>query len=47
VTVTNGKNAIRCGPLKNDTFRIAHVGETTITDIEALLFGLDEIIGLQ
>lgn len=30
------------GPLKGDTFRIAHMGETRMDDIEALLAALDE-----
>ncbi len=30
------------GPLKNKTFRIAHMGETQMTDIEQLLQALDE-----
>ena len=31
------------GPLKNKTFRIAHMGETTMSDIDALLAALDEM----
>lgn len=32
------------GPLKNETFRIAHMGETSMADIDALLQTLNEII---
>ncbi len=34
------------GPLKNKTFRIAHMGETQMEDIERLLTVMDEFIGL-
>ena len=34
------------GPLKGKTFRIAHMGETQIEDIERLLAAMDEYIGV-
>jgi len=34
------------GPLKGKTFRIAHMGETQIEDIERLLAAIDEYIGV-
>jgi aspartate aminotransferase-like enzyme len=33
------------GPLKNITFRIAHMGETRISDIDMLLGALEEFLG--
>jgi len=32
------------GPLKKETFRIAHMGDTTLKDIEQLLLALDDIM---
>ncbi len=32
------------GPLKNKTFRIAHMGEIDMPDIEQLLSALDEFL---
>ncbi|MCK4726517.1 MAG: hypothetical protein KAT29_11965, partial [Anaerolineales bacterium] len=32
------------GPLKNETFRIAHMGETQADDIETLLTAINEFI---
>jgi aspartate aminotransferase-like enzyme len=34
------------GPLKDKTFRIAHMGETQIEDIERLLAAIDDYIGI-
>jgi aspartate aminotransferase-like enzyme len=34
------------GPLKGKTFRIAHMGETQIEDIERLLAAMDDYIGI-
>ena len=34
------------GPLKGKTFRIAHMGELQMTDIETLLAALDEYLGI-
>jgi aspartate aminotransferase-like enzyme len=34
------------GKLKEKTFRIAHMGELTLSDIKELLFNIDEILGL-
>jgi aspartate aminotransferase-like enzyme len=34
------------GPLKGKTFRIAHMGETQIEDIERLLAAMDDYIGV-
>jgi aspartate aminotransferase-like enzyme len=32
------------GPLKNNTFRIAHMGETQMGDVEKLLEALEEYL---
>jgi aspartate aminotransferase-like enzyme len=32
------------GPIKKDTFRIAHMGEIRMSDVEALLAALDEYL---
>ena len=34
------------GPLKNKTFRIAHMGETRLQDVDRLLVVMDEFIGM-
>lgn len=34
------------GKLKNDTFRIAHMGETTVDDLKELLDNINDILGI-
>ena len=34
------------GTLKNKTFRIAHMGELTMADVNALLSAIDEFMGV-